>query len=74
MTQYEQVINLPLSVSELDASIVGLGLTYTLSLAGSLQYCIRLSGDIENVVRRVYGSDNGCTFHSVPFLMLDAFG
>lgn len=40
----------PFFFIELDAAIVGLGLTYTLTLAGSLQYCIRLSGDVENVV------------------------
>lgn len=43
------IISVPLSM-ELDAAIVGLGLTYTLTLSGSLQYCIRLSGDTENVM------------------------
>eukprot|EP00731_Ephydatia_muelleri_P021706 Em0014g297a len=43
------IISVPLSM-ELDSSIVGLGLTYTLSLAGSLQYCIRLSGDTESIM------------------------
>ena len=35
---------------------MGLGLTYTLTLAGSLQYCIRLSGDIENIVSIIQDS------------------
>ena len=34
----------------LNAGLVGLGLTYTISLAGIFQYCIRLSAEVENVV------------------------
>ncbi len=34
----------------LNAGLVGLGLTYTLSLAGMFQYCVRLSAAVENVV------------------------
>ncbi len=38
------------SSSALNAGLVGLGLTYTLSLAGMFQYCVRLSAEVENVV------------------------
>ena len=34
----------------LDAALVALGLTYTLSLAFHCQYCIRLSTEVENSV------------------------
>ena len=34
----------------LDAGLVGLGLTYALSLAINFQYCIRLSTEVENSV------------------------
>ena len=37
--------------STLNAGLVGLGLTYTVSLAGMFQYCVRLSAEVENVVR-----------------------
>ena len=40
---------IPLS-SSLNAGLVGLGLTYTVSLAGTFQYCVRLSAEVENVV------------------------
>lgn len=36
--------------SSLNAGLVGLGLTYTVSLAGMFQYCVRLSAEVENVV------------------------
>ena len=36
---------------ELNAGLVGLGLTYVISLADMLQYTIRLSADVENTVR-----------------------
>ena len=35
---------------ELNAGLVGLGLTYVISLADMLQYTIRLSADVENTV------------------------
>ena len=41
--------SVPLS-STLNAGLVGLGLTYTVSLAGMFQYCVRLSAEVENVV------------------------
>ncbi len=34
----------------LDAGIVGLGLAYTIALAGILQYCVRQSAEVENIV------------------------
>ena len=37
-------------VLDLDAGIVGLGLAYTISLAGILQYCVRQSAEVENIV------------------------
>ena len=39
-------------VGTLNAGLVGLGLTYTVSLAGMFQYCVRLSAEVENVVSR----------------------
>lgn len=36
---------------ELNAGLIGLGLTYVISLADMLQYTIRLSADVENTVR-----------------------
>ena len=52
------VISLPsLSVLSfsvaLNAGLVGLSLTYTISLAGMFQYCVRLSAEVENVVSTV---------------------
>ena len=41
--------SLPLA-SSLNAGLVGLGLTYAVSLAGMFQYCVRLSAEVENVV------------------------
>ena len=35
---------------DLNAGLVGLGLTYAVSLAGMFQYCVRLSAEVENVV------------------------
>lgn len=43
-------LSVPLA-STLNAGLVGLGLTYTVSLAGMFQYCVRLSAEVENVVR-----------------------
>ena len=37
--------------TELDAGLIGLSLTYTISLADMLQYTIRLSAEVENTVR-----------------------
>ena len=36
--------------SALDAGVVGLGLAYTISLAGILQFCVRQSAEVENIV------------------------
>lgn len=36
--------------SALDAGVVGLALAYTISLAGILQYCVRQSAEVENIV------------------------
>ena len=41
--------SVPLAQS-LNVGLVGLGLTYTVSLAGMFQYCVRLSAEVENVV------------------------
>jgi ATP-binding cassette subfamily C (CFTR/MRP) protein 4 len=41
--------SIPLAGS-LNAGLVGLGLTYTVSLAGMFQYCVRLSAEVENVM------------------------
>ena len=38
------------SVAGLDAGIIGLGLAYTIALAGILQYCVRQSAEVENIV------------------------
>ena len=40
-----------LSLTELNAGLVGLGLTYTVSLAGMFQYSVRQSAEVENTVR-----------------------
>lgn len=37
----------------LDAGIVGLGLAYTIALAGILQYCVRQSAEVENIVSKL---------------------
>ena len=37
--------------AELNAGLVGLALTYTISLAGMFQYCVRQSAEVENTVR-----------------------
>ena len=44
--------SIPLAGS-LDAGLVGLGLTYAVTLAISFQFCVRLSTEVENNVRRV---------------------
>ena len=44
--------SIPLAGS-LDAGLVGLGLTYAISLAISFQFCVRLSTEVENTVRCV---------------------
>ena len=36
---------------ELNVGLVGLGLTYTVSLTGMFQYCVRQSAEVENIVR-----------------------
>ena len=46
-SKYERIL---LSYIELNAGLVGLGLTYVISLADMLQYTIRLSADVENTV------------------------
>lgn len=42
---------------ELNAGLVGLGLTYTISLADMLQYTIRLSAEVENMVCNLIVTD-----------------
>ena len=39
-----------LSSPALDTALVGLALTYVVSLSGMLQYCIRQSAEVENLV------------------------
>lgn len=36
--------------SALNAGLVGLALTYTVSLSGTFQFCVRLSAEVENTV------------------------
>ena len=48
-----------LSLTELNAGLVGLGLTYTVSLAGMFQYSVRQSAEVENTVRS-RSSQLGC--------------
>ena len=50
--------SIPLAAS-LNAGLVGLGLTYTVSLAGMFQYCVRLSAEVENVVSGRKGKREG---------------
>ena len=38
------------SPSALNAGLVGLALTYTVSLSGTFQFCVRLSAEVENTV------------------------
>ena len=40
-------------LTELNPGLVGLALAYSVSLAGRLQYCVRLSAEIENLVRSI---------------------
>lgn len=42
-----------INFSALDAGIIGLGLAYTISLAGVLQFCVRQSAEVENIVSEV---------------------
>ena len=42
------------SYTALNAGLVGLGLTYAISLSSIFQYCIRLSAEVENVVSSVH--------------------
>ena len=37
-----------------DISLIGLGLTYVLSMSGLMQYVARLSTDIENLVSLIF--------------------
>ena len=37
-------------LAALDPGLVGLALTYTVSLSGMFQFCVRLSADVENTV------------------------
>ena len=39
-----------MSFSALDAGVIGLALAYTISLAGILQFCVRQSAEVENIV------------------------
>ena len=45
------VVLLILSCAGLDAALVGLALTYITSLIGVLQYVVRQSAEVENIVR-----------------------
>ena len=36
--------------TELSAGLVGLALTYTISLSGMFQFCVRQSAEVENIV------------------------
>ena len=38
----------------LDPALVGLSLVYVVSLNGMLQYAVRLSADVENLVCEIY--------------------
>ena len=38
----------------LNPSFVGLSLAYTITLIGMFQYCVRLSAEVENLVRNCY--------------------
>ena len=35
---------------QLNPALLGLGLTYTINLAGMFQYCVRQSTEVENIV------------------------
>ncbi len=37
----------------LSAGLVGLGLTYTLTMIDYAQYTVRLSAEVDNIVRRI---------------------
>lgn len=39
-----------LSFAGLDPSLVGLSLAYIITLTGMLQYCVRISAEVENLV------------------------
>ena len=41
-------------LSELNAGLIGLSLTYSVSLSGIVQFCLRQSAEVENVVRDQY--------------------
>lgn len=38
----------------LDPGLVGLSLAYTITLTGMFQYCVRVSAEVENLVRKLF--------------------
>ena len=50
-----QVMCMWVHPSALNAGLVGLALTYTVSLSGTFQFCVRLSAEVENTVRSGFG-------------------
>ena len=49
---YLELVMQGLSFVGLDPGLVGLSLAYTITLIGMFQYCVRISAEVENLVRR----------------------
>ena len=48
---YSYIVKHIISFLGLDPSLVGLSLAYTITLIGMFQYCVRVSAEVENLVR-----------------------
>ena len=42
--------------SDLDPALLSLGLTYTISLAATFQFCIAQSAEVENIVSQLHST------------------
>ena len=42
--------------SDLDPALLSLGLTYTISLAATFQFCIAQSAEVENIVSQLHAT------------------
>lgn len=40
----------------LDPDLVGLSLAYVITLTGMFQYCVRVSAEVENLVRKLFNA------------------
>ena len=50
----KNVIHFIFNFVDLDPGLVGLSLVYVINLTGMFQYCVRISAEVENLVRIIY--------------------